>query len=446
MKNHKRLIAMAMAATMLAGSGLTVYAGGSSGGDTGEGKYEGYVDETSVFSVQVPTNAAKVFDFFVDPNGLLAETGYARLTGKTEADFETDATLFFTRTVTETVTKEFGKDSDSVTFTNMSSYEVDVQVSATVDGATGITLSDSADVDDAEVPTIYLAIVSGGSTEAITSNGGTFTGKINGKKENFEIQWDGEKYVYALKKDTTEAEPTEPWETISFNLTGACGGDWTAEQAEVAPVVTLTWKVTDPLAQEAPSIEKTTYAMTAGMPVKIPVDLGAGELAATDVLKVAYVKNGETRKLDATSFSYANGVLTLSVAYIDSLLNGGVSSREHTITFNDAANTKVVFTLLTAAAPSIATTTYTMTAKTAVNIPVDLGVGNLAATGISKITYEKSGSVRDLDATSYTYANGVLTLSATYVDSLLSGGVSSREHTIIFNDSAATTVTITLQK
>lgn len=442
MKNHKKLIAIAMSVTMLAGSGLTVFAGGSTGGDTGEGKYEGFVDETSVFSVQVPTNAAKVFDFFVDPNGLLAETGYARMDGKTEADFETDATLFFTRTVTETVTKEFGKDSDSVTFTNMSSYEVDVQVSATVDGATGITLSDSDELDDAEKPTIYLAIVSGGSTEAITSNGGLFTGKIGGKKENFEIQWDGEKYVYGLKKDTTEANPTAPWETLSFNLTGACGGDWTAEQAEVAPVVTLTWKVTDPLANEAPSIAKTAYTITAGTDVKIPIDLGAGEKAATGISKVTFDKGGGAiSTLGTTYYTFANGILTFKASYIDSM--SSVASRDHVITFNDAAATTVTVTLRTKAAPSIAKTTYTITAKTDVVIPVDLGAGALAATGISKITFDKGGgTMSTLGATYYTFENGVLTFKASYTDTL----TSARDHIITFDDAAATTVTITLTK
>ena len=442
MKNHKKMIAMAMSVTMLAGSGLTVFAGGSTGGDTGEGKYEGFVDETSVFSVQVPTNAAKVFDFFVDPNGLLAETGYARMDGKTEADFETDATLFFTRTVSDTVTKEFGKDSDSVTFTNMSSYGVDVQVSAAVTGATGITLSDSDDLDDAEKPTIYLAIVSGGSTEAITSNGGVFTGKIAGKKENFEIQWDGEKYVYGLKKDTTEANPTAPWETLSFNLTGACGGIWTAEQAEVAPVVELTWKVTDPLANEAPSIAKTAYNITAGTEVKIPIDLGAGEKAATGITKITFDKGGGTiSTMGNTYYAFANGVLTIKASYIDSLLS--LASRDLIIEFNDAAATKVTVTLRTKAAPSIAKATYTITAGADLEIPVDLGVGDLAATGITKITFDKGGgTISTMGNTYYTFENGVLTIKASYIDSL----TASRDLFIEFNDAAATKVTVTLAK
>ena len=260
MKNYKHVVAFAMAATMMVGSGLTAMAAEtgttpSNGGATGTGDYEGYVEETSVFHVVVPTDASatKGFDFFVDPNGLLAATEYARITGATEADFESGASLFFTRTpdadATPAVVK-YGKDSEAITFTNKSSYEVDVEVSATVSGADKITLGDVA--DDTTDPTIQLAIVSGEDTPTeakITADGGKLTGTIGGADDNFEIQWDAdaEKYVYAEVETPDETK----WQTYSFHLTGACGGTWTADQAEVQPTVALTWKVTDPKATPA---------------------------------------------------------------------------------------------------------------------------------------------------------------------------------------------------
>lgn len=260
MKNYKHVASVAMAAVMLAGSTLPVFAAevNTGGGDTGDGKYEGYVEETSVFSVNVPTDASatKGFDFFVDPNGLLEKTGYASLgAGVTAADFEAGATLFFERTPdadsTPAVVK-YGKDSEAITFANYSSYDVNVEVSAVVSNATGITLASAAitDADAVTDPTLYMAIVSGTETKVITADGAKFTGTIAGEPENFEPQYDttNKKYIYALKKDTTEAAPTAPWKTVSFNLTGACAGTWTAEQAAVAPTVTLTWKVTDPKA------------------------------------------------------------------------------------------------------------------------------------------------------------------------------------------------------
>ena len=440
MKNFKKLTALAMAATMLVGGSLTVFAAGSEGTDTGKGEYEGYVDETSVFSVVVPTAAQNVFNFFVDPNGLLEKTDYERL-GATAADFEQNATLFFTRA---TGTK-YGKDSDAVTFENQSSYAVDVQVSAYVDGIGKIALSEDALTGDEEDPTLYLAIVHDTDNQAITANGGALTGTIAGVKDNFEIKYNSadQKYEFVRK-----ADGLQPWQTYAFNLTGACGGNWDDEQAEAAPEVVLTWKVTDPLANEAPSIAKTTYAMVAGTAVKIPVDLGAGELGATGIKSISYVQgSGKTANLETTKYSFSNGVLTISAAYITDLLNASITSRDFTIIFNDAASTKVVVKLRTAAAPSVAATTYTMVSGMPVDIPVDLGAGELAATGIQKISYTQgSGKVADLETAKYSFSNGVLTISASYVTDLLNASITSRDFTIIFNDEASTTVTVTLQK
>lgn len=268
MRNFKKVAAIGLAATMLMGSTATAFA--AEGGATGSGDYEGYVEETSVFSVEVPTDASATqgFDFFVDPNGLLAATDYARISGATADDFEADSTLFFTRTPVaadadngvEAVTK-YGKDSESITFTNKSSYAVNVEVSAAVSGADGITLG--AVEDDTTAPTIYLALVAPGTdgndaATPITASGAAVTGSIDGENSNFEVvykQADAdagtEAGYYYVQKTATDDNPLAPWKTYSFNLTGACGGTWTAEQAEVAPTVTLTWKVTDPEATPA---------------------------------------------------------------------------------------------------------------------------------------------------------------------------------------------------
>lgn len=448
MKNFKKITAITMAATMLLGSSLTVSAAGPTGGDTGSGSYEGYVDETSVFSASIPTNAANVFNFFVDPNGLLEETGYARLTGKSAADFEAGATLFFTRTGAE---KEFGKDSDKVTAKNMSSYDVNIEVSATITGIDGITMADSDTIAPEEQnPTLYLAIVHDSDKEAVKAEeGGLLSGTIAGTPGNFEIQYNAEKgkYEYAQKAGVEDST----WATYDFYLTGACGGTWTDAQAEATPTVELTWKISDPNANEAPSIAKTTYTMAAGTAVKIPVELGAGDLAATGIKRITYKnKSGADTELATSNYTFNNGVLTFSAAYIDSLmntLNTPGASREFTITFDDTARTKVVVTLAVGAAPSIAITSYTMTSGESVYVELDYGLGTLAATGVKDITYvNNSGVNKSLETTNYEVTGTTLRFKASYINSLLSGTSDSKEYTIIFNDEAATEVKITLSK
>ena len=445
MKNFKKITAVTMAVTMLLGSSLTVSAAGPTGGDTGSGSYEGYVDETSVFSASIPTNAANVFNFFVDPNGLLEETGYARLAGKTADDFEAGSTLYFTRTPSDTV-KEFGKDSEKVTAKNMSSYEVKIEVSASITGIDGITMAESDTIAPEEQnPTLYLAIVHDTDKVAVKANeGGLLSGEIAGTPDNFKIQYNTEKgkYEYAEKA----ADQLTDWATYDFYLTGACGGTWTDAQAEATPTVELTWKITDPNAQEAPSIEKSEYECIVGQATTVPLNFGAGDLAATGIASITFVKSGAVQTLAKEKYSVSNGKLIFIADYSATVTNSG-SPREHTITFNDAAKTQVKLTLAPYAenlAPSIEKTTYKFVAGQPLEVPLNLGRGNLAATGISSITFVKSGSTSTLSTDKYSVKDGKLIFIADYNSTVANSG-SSREHTIIFNDAAKTTVTLVIE-
>lgn len=443
MKNFKKITAVTMAVTMLLGSSLTVSAAGPTGGDTGSGSYEGYVDETSVFSASIPTNAANVFNFFVDPNGLLEETGYARLAGKTADDFEAGSTLYFTRTPSDTV-KEFGKDSEKVTAKNMSSYEVKIEVSASITGIDGITMAESDTIAPEEQnPTLYLAIVHDTDKVAVKANeGGLLSGEIAGTPDNFKIQYNTEKgkYEYAQKA----ADQLTDWATYDFYLTGACGGTWTDAQAEATPTVELTWKITDPNANEAPSIEKNEYEYIANQTTAIPLNLGAGDLAATGIDSITFVKSGTTQTLATTKYSVSNGKLIFVADYSAAFAG---TSREHTIIFNDAAKTKVKLTLVPYVAnmaPSIEKTTYKFVAGQSLEVPVNLGRGNLAATGIDSVTFVKSGSSSTLAADKYSLKDGKLIFVADYNSTLVNNG-GSRVHTVTFNDAAKTTVTLVLE-
>ena len=321
MKNYKRFAAMAMEAVMTVGSGFSVMA--AEGGATGSGDYEGYVEKVSVFTVEVPTDASATagFNFFVDPNGLLAQTDYANKGGNA-ADFETDTKLYFTRTVSDTVTTKYGKESDAITFTNKSSYDVDVEVSASITVA-----------DDTTDPTIQLAIVSGSDESKITVDGGKLTGSIPGTDENFKVKWNStdNKYEYGLKDDADE----DAWKTYSFHLTGACGGTWTADQATVEPEVALTWKVTDPKA-----IPADDYVMTLGDTGAVSYTFGtkpSGEVTAltingTDRL-AAYSAGNITYSSDTGVFS-----VNATAATKTGLVNGGtivvtIGGTDYTLTY-----------------------------------------------------------------------------------------------------------------
>lgn len=346
MKNLKKLATLGLAATMLLGSSLTVFAAGNEQTATGSGSYEGYADTVSAFSVKVPTAESQQFDFFVDPNGLLAATGYKKLgDGITAANFEEGSTLFFTRS-TEDGTKKYGKDSKVITLTNYSSYAVNVEVSATVTGVDDIDLSESATLTDVTNPTLYLGIVSGSDTKAITTSGGTLKTTIAGEPNNFELKYEGGKYVYGLKGTTSEDSPTTPWQTTDFNLTGACGGTWTDDESGIAPVITLTYKVTDPKADAAPSIATTSYTYDRSADLSIPVSLGGGALAATDIKSVETGTTSDgafTAAAKGTAWDYDAGTLTFKSGQYAKAAAG--DKRYMKVIFNDTASTSVVIEL-----------------------------------------------------------------------------------------------------
>lgn len=99
------------------------------------------------------------------------------------------------------------------------------------------------------------------------------------------------------------------------------------------------------------------------------------------------------------------------------------------------------------AAPSIATTEYTVDGTEDVAITVNLGGGTLAATGISGITFTSTtGATKTLEASLYSLQGTTLTIDKSQVSAWVGAGVASRTYTIKFNDEAETTKTITMKK
>lgn len=106
-----------------------------------------------------------------------------------------------------------------------------------------------------------------------------------------------------------------------------------------------------------------------------------------------------------------------------------------------------VLPTITDVAPSIATKSYAVDGKADVAITVDLGGGTLAATEISKITFKSTtGDTKNLDSGMYSLSGTTLTIKKDQVSAWIGAGQSSREYTIIFNDTAKTSVNVTMTK
>ena len=243
MKTRKRFLALVAAAAMVlapcvafAAPGDPVTDSPATGGDSGEGKVEGWV-EKDVFAVVLPTESNQL-DFLLDPQGLLYATA-----GKAhgDADFAEGDTLYF-----EHANGSYSATSEAFTITSKSSIPVDVKLDVTVSSsAVGFT-TDSAFTGSTN-PEIYLALeVSGGAVTPVEESIAAYTTTLAAvDAENFEIVYadvtGGKAYQYKLKDDT----PASEFDSISFSLKGAsnANADW-GELTKITPTVDLVWTVT----------------------------------------------------------------------------------------------------------------------------------------------------------------------------------------------------------
>lgn len=444
MKNSiKKIIATAMSATLVLSSSVLAFADDNvaNGNTSGTGSMEGTVS-TDVFNVVLPTIPADdtTFNYILDPEGLIEKTESAKYAGKT---FEKGATLYFANTATGAA-YDYSSTSDSLTVINKSTMDVDVTLNATISAVDGISMAADNSFQDSRT-SLYLALTDGTSSAAIdATEGATITATVDAAPEEaYEYNWNTteNKYEYKIVDDLTNITFSE----YSFQLTGACNtnGDWSG-LTDAAPVVAVTWTVKEHAA--APSVAETTAKMIAGKATVINADLGAGDLAATGIKTISFkTASGKVNTIADTNYSYVNGTLIFTSEYIDLLLSAGVASRTYTVKFDDSAATTVQITLelATEYGPSLDQTYVIKTAGSPATVNVDLGAGDLAATDIKSITfYTASGKLTAVTASSYTFEDGVLSFTSTYIDSIAS--ISTRTFTITFDDAAETAVELTL--
>ncbi len=333
--------------------------------------------------------------------------------------------------------------------------QVIVPIGEAIDATEATTVSEYASL---EVPaaTAVMKDSEAGASLAYVMNKATYY-VVRGT-EGFSLVYDG-------------ATSNENYDTASFIISGIINknANWSGYNSTTKIQLTATYsfeKLTDSAYSAAqkiegshnsvetvppvePSISETTAAIEVGTAVAVTVELGTGSAAATGIASVTYEDGGTQTLTVADDYTFSGTTLTFTSAYIDSLIDESVASRTYTITFDNAGATSDTFTLtytdpVEPAAPSISETTSAISADTAVPVTVSLGAGSAAATDITSVTYN-NGSVQTLvEDTDYTFSGTTLTFTSAYINSLISGSVASREFTITFNDTAATTDTYTL--
>ena len=336
MLNTKKILAAALAATMVFGSSISVFADDpvTSGSTDGAGTSEGHL-EKKVINVDLPTIAegATPFSYTMDPERLISATSGAKHSGATFPAAEGDTGVYFL-----TAANTYANKSNTLTVTNKSSCDVtlSVKVKTTAsDGGKDIALAESSTVATTGDPNLYLGLKVGDETTVVSATEQTITANIAGIPGNFETKVDNGAYAYAAKSDATG------WKTIDISMEGAVSNLPIAADA-TAPTVNVTWSYAEAPTDAAPSIATTSATQSAdGQDVTFAVNLGAGTLAATSISGITFVKNGDTRTLDTAFYSFANGTLTFKAEHVDAL----TAAREYTVKFNDSANTTVQVTV-----------------------------------------------------------------------------------------------------
>lgn len=417
----------------------------------GSGGMEGIVS-TDIFKVVLPTvpetsvsqgtPVSTIYDFLLDPN-LMVKDKYP------DKNVQPNATLLFKNA--SGTPYDYSNTSDSLTIQNKSTMDVDVKLNVELTDMDNLLTNDSAFANDKNT-SVYLAVTDSNNKTSVVDKFGAFLRKtLSGSPNAYEYSVDPStgRYKYALKSDSKLQADNITFENYNFKLTGSCNSsaDWSEFIEPASAKLTVIWKVSPRPADLAPSIGKTSYIMSKNIPNMVDVDLGSGKLAATNISSITYKNSsGITVNLGTGNYSFSGDTLTFNAAYITSIINGGISSRSHTITFNDKTATRKIVTLAVHdIAPSIEKTLYSMTKDQSVQATINLGSGEARATGIKSITFINPSGIRSpLGTKFYSFNNGTLEFYSSGINLLLEKGILSRTFTITLNDKAATQWDITL--
>jgi len=217
MKNFKKYVALGMTAVMMAGNSLSVFAAGTDtlpdSGEVKTGEGEGtdiYVDK-DVYKIECPTDAAlaKIFDYTVDPQGLIAATEAVQFGGAT---IEGEGLFFANKDATDpTKVVKLSNWSDPLTLVNKGAVPVDLACEAqltavTTDPYAG-TFSTTEDFSGNSDKTagLYYGIYASQDIEySFSTTKKEFSNIILSGADGYEVKYDKDAtpaYSYAAKSD-----------------------------------------------------------------------------------------------------------------------------------------------------------------------------------------------------------------------------------------------------
>jgi hypothetical protein len=226
MSRFKKLVAIGVMSTLIMGSSITAFASsdteedltGASGAVTAtEQTVTGTGTEDfifkKVFKVTVPTSteAAKLFSFYSDPQGLIAETNAAQIgTGVTITE---DTGIFFKNTGADGKVS-LSSWSDPLKIVNKSTSGVEIAISAQLKPATSDAYaggySETADFKDTDsTKGLYLALWTTGSKEntALEATAGTINNYAKSAYSLYKVTYDNNQYKFEIPAADLDKAP-----------------------------------------------------------------------------------------------------------------------------------------------------------------------------------------------------------------------------------------------
>lgn len=192
-----------------------------------------------IISVDLPTvGDESPFDFYIDPQGLLYDTGAVRHGGGV---VEEGAYLLFHNH--DDSDYDFSRYSDRLSVTNRSTVPVNVKITARISDLGDLRMDQDGNFDGEDDAAIYLAIVDDEGNEQVLSEDGEVSVEIElsrAPSEAYTYRYDesSDSYEYVYQ----EGEGIS-FDSYSFGLRGECNAnaDWRGISAY--PRVMVTWSV-----------------------------------------------------------------------------------------------------------------------------------------------------------------------------------------------------------
>lgn len=268
MKNAKKMMALALAASMVMGSSVVAFAADAStpsGGTQGSGAVEGHVDK-EVLNVVLPTVEAgkSLFSYTMDPERLIQGTSAAKYAeGAVFPVAGSDTGVYFL-----TGTNTYANTSNAYQVINKSSCDVELKVKVkATKGTDSIDLAASSTVASTGTdPNLYLGLKvgEGGTPTVLSETEQSITKRISGSQSNFDVAVrtkadDTKEYVYQAK----EGADATGWKAMNISMEGAVSALPIAATT-TAPTVDVTWeyKKADTNTPNANTSEEVLYKVT----------------------------------------------------------------------------------------------------------------------------------------------------------------------------------------